>query len=517
MHVIKRNPIMRKEKKHRHIVIILAVAAVALAFRLPALSDRPMHGDEAIQAVKTGTLWETGKAEYDPALYHGPTLAYLTVPVLWLTKAGDFAGTKEWMYRLVPALCGVALALVPFLLAGEMGWVAATAAGLLLAISPVFVYYSRYYIQETPLVLFTALALAGGWRFLSGGTKALGFGPWWGILAGTAAGLMLATKETAPLALVAMIAAFLIVRRGRVDSRRFVMPGAVAAVIAALVFSGFLAHPTGILDALRSPLNYLRLAAGGGDHVHPWHYYLGLLVWARPQPGGPVWSEAAVIALSIIGAWPRRAASRPGASLLKFLPWYTAFVFVLYSAIPYKTPWCVLTGYLGVVLLAGAGCAALVRSNRPVRTAAVLLLGVAGLHLGWQAWRGSFVFASDRRNPWVYAHPVEDVKRLGQLVQDLTSAHPDGRAMLVRIVTPDYWPLPWYLRRLTRVGYWSAVPDAVDAPVVITSSALEKAVDRRLDGDYQEMYFGLRPDSLLAVRVEAGLWRRFLRVGNAAP
>jgi uncharacterized protein (TIGR03663 family) len=447
------------------------------------------------------------------------------------------------MYRLVPALCGVALALVPFLLAGELGWIAATTAGLLLAVSPVFVYYSRYYIQEMPLVLFTALALAGGWRFL------YGEGRRWGVLAGIAAGLMLATKETAPLALVSMISAFLIFRRGRVDPRRFVMPGAVATGVAVLIYTGFLMHPLGLVDVLKAPVNYLRLATGGGDHVHPWHYYLGLLFWARPLPGGPVWSEVAVIILAVIGGstalgvgkanarpalpaprcreqrhavigvWPALGSGRKSPALLKFLGWYTAIAFVLYSAIPYKTPWCVLSGYLGAVLLAGAGCASLLDSRWPGRTVAavVLLLGVAGAHLGWQAYRGNSVFASDRRNPWVYAHPVDDVKQLALLVRDLSAAHPDGRAMLVRVVTPDYWPLPWYLRKMTRVGYWNTIPDGVDAPVVITSPALEKAVDKKLDGDYQEMYFGLRPDSLLAVRVEAGLWRRFLRVGNAAP
>ncbi|MDX9975728.1 MAG: hypothetical protein RBU21_22295, partial [FCB group bacterium] len=42
-------------------VLLLGVALGALWFRLPQLDLRPMHGDEANQAVKTGLLLEEGK------------------------------------------------------------------------------------------------------------------------------------------------------------------------------------------------------------------------------------------------------------------------------------------------------------------------------------------------------------------------------------------------------------------------------------------------------------------------
>ena len=72
---------------------ILLIAAAALALRLPQLAVRPMHGDEANQAVRTGLLWETGVYRYDPAEHHGPSLYYLTLPALWLSGAKDFAAS----------------------------------------------------------------------------------------------------------------------------------------------------------------------------------------------------------------------------------------------------------------------------------------------------------------------------------------------------------------------------------------------------------------------------------------
>ena len=59
---------------------ILAVAVGALAIRLPRLTFRPMHPDEANQAYKTGELLDTGAYAYDPTAHHGPTLYYLTLP-----------------------------------------------------------------------------------------------------------------------------------------------------------------------------------------------------------------------------------------------------------------------------------------------------------------------------------------------------------------------------------------------------------------------------------------------------
>ncbi len=60
------------------------------------------------------------------------------------------------------------------------------------------VFYSRYFIHEILLVFFSFGALLAVCRYL----RAPGIGP--ALAAGACAGLMLATKETAPLALGCM-------------------------------------------------------------------------------------------------------------------------------------------------------------------------------------------------------------------------------------------------------------------------------------------------------------------------
>ena len=60
---------------------LVAIALTAgLALRLARLDVRPMHHDEANQAVKFGALLERGEYRYDAHDHHGPTLYYLSLP-----------------------------------------------------------------------------------------------------------------------------------------------------------------------------------------------------------------------------------------------------------------------------------------------------------------------------------------------------------------------------------------------------------------------------------------------------
>ena len=72
------------------LVCFLLILCLAAAFRVPRLTLRPVHGDEANQAVKTGILFDTGEYRYDPHEHHGPTLYYLTLPVLYFCGVSSF-------------------------------------------------------------------------------------------------------------------------------------------------------------------------------------------------------------------------------------------------------------------------------------------------------------------------------------------------------------------------------------------------------------------------------------------
>jgi len=516
--------------------IFLAAVLLAAALRFPGLALRPMHADEAVHADKFGSLLEGKGYAYDPSEYHGPTLYYLTLPSAWLQGARRYVAIDEVTLRAVPAALGVALVAAHLGARAFLGVPGAAVAALLAALSPAMVFYSRYYIHETPLVFFTFGALlAAGWYLRRPG-------PVPALVVGACVGLMHATKETAPLAVCSMLAALgltLLVDHWRgqgppsiwnvVRGRDVLLTLLAELFVAGTLFSSFLGHPGGLIDSARAYGIYIDRANAASWHFHPWHYYLGLLVHF-PADGTPVWTEGLILVLAIAGAAAGWSASGiPGADsrVLRFLSFYTLLMLVGYSAIPYKTPWCLLGFLHGMVLLAGAGAVFLVRAfrGREAKGLIVVLLAAAAAHLGWQAFSGSFRFAADPRNPYVYAHTGTDVFEIVGRLKGLARAHPDGTALPVQIISREnLWPLPWYLRGFSRVGWWNGVSDeAPSAPVIVVTPDMEPALARKLydlppPGE-RELYVSVfeRPEELRP-RVELrgyaakGLWDAFRRL-----
>ena len=80
---------------------------------------------------------------------------------------------------------------------------------------------------------------------------------------------------------------------------------------------------------------------------------------------GFFWSEGLIAVLAVVGAAASVGGVRCGLTaaqqtLGRFLSCYTLILIVLYAAIPYKTPWCVLSLLDGMILLAGLGAWAIV-------------------------------------------------------------------------------------------------------------------------------------------------------------
>jgi len=514
--------------------VFFAPILLAAALRFPDLASRPMHADEAVHAEKFGALLEGRGYAYDPSEYHGPTLYYLTLLPARLRGQSRYLEIDEVTVRLVPAALGVGLVAAHLAARSSLGAESALVAAFLAAISPAMVYYSRYFVHETLLVFFSFGALLAACRCLRspGGSPA--------ILAGTCAGLMLATKETASLALVCTVLAFaltLLVARAPAASlpptrgfagRHMLTTLLASLAVSAVLFSSFLTHPQGIVDAVGAYGFYLDRARAAPWHVHPWTYYLRLLVHF-PSSGTPFWTEGLILVLAVAGGaagWVAKGVPGADPRALRFLGFYTLLMLLTYSAIPYKTPWCLLGFLHGMILLAGAGAVFLVRSlrGRAIRAFVVALLVCASAHLGWQAFRGSFRFASDPRNPYVYAHTGTDVTGIVARLMDLAGAHPDGSSMPVQIISREnLWPLPFYLRGLSRVAWWRSVPESVpNAPVILVTPEMEPALVRRLydlppPGE-RELYVSiferpveLRPGVELRGYAASGLWDVFRR------
>ncbi len=508
--------------------LLLAVAAGALAFRTINLDRRPMHHDEANQAVKCGMLLEDGTYRYDPEDHHGPTLYFLSVPCAWLTGATRLEETSEYTFRMVPALFSAGTILLLLLMRDALGWGGVLCAAVLWAVSPAGVFYGRFYIQESLLVFFTFGALGSGWRYVTSRRVR------WAVATGAFLGLMHATKETCVLAYAAMGGALLVcaVLAGRDATalwlRRLRKSHLAACVgtaflVSFLLFSSFLTNLRGPLDSVLTYIVYLTRASGAGDHTHgsPM-YYLRMLTWFKVG-GGPAWSEALIVGLFLVGTVVAFASGRPGQAngqrrmVLPYLAAYTLLTTAVYSAIPYKTPWCMLSFLHGMTVVAGVGAWRLIclSKRRAVRCAVGLLLVALTWHLGTISARTSFTYCANPRNPYVYAHTSTDFLKLARRVEDIRQVSDDDHDMLIKVVASpsETWPLPWSLRRYRSVGYWTEaeqMPRQPQAAIIVAGLAQADQMAPQLGDDYLTEYYGLRPDVLLALFIRRDLWDRFL-------
>lgn len=525
------------------------ILAAALLLRLPRLGDRPFHGDEAVHAAKFRELWEHGRYDYDPNEYHGPTLYYAVWPVVIARGRASFAGTREADYRLAIGLLGAAMVLLYPLLRDGMGDNGTLWAALLTAVSPAFVFYSRTFIQEVPLAAFTLALIACWWRYRISGRTA------WLMAAALCAGLVLATKETAVLVFAALGLGWLagFASAGRDESSKSPQgsptgddvkgkgrAGLRVAVVSLLALAVAFTLLSGLFSNLRGPLGYfetftpwLRRAAGTELHRQPWHYYLALLAWQRPQ-GGAVWTELFVLGLAVVGALTASfpwVLARLGAQPLpsprvtaftRFAFVYTVALTVSFCLIPYKTPWNALCFYLGFILLAGLGAAAILSLLRPPPLRAlgtVLLLAGAG-HLAWQAQRTTFHYRDDNAGPYAYAQPLRGAREIEQRVNELAAVSAQKEETVAQGVFADgyYWPLPWSLRRLKQVGYWAgAVPREEEArlrdtPIVLASAKFDEPLTERLSAShFMTGFYSLRPGVLVQLWVRNDLWEAFVK------
>jgi len=495
--------------------VFLAVTVLGVALRAPELTFRPLHNDEGVNAMKFRGLYVNNIYRYDPNEFHGPTLPYFTLPFAWLGGARDFNDETPAMFRAVPVAFGVGLIILLWALADDLGRKQTLWAALFTAISPAMTYYSRDYIHETLLTFFTALAFITGWRYFQ--TRRVA----WAVASGLGLGLMAATKETFVFALAAMGFALLCeYRKVCLPSGKMIRGAAVivlvAWVVAALFFTSFLTNREGIVDAVRAYLPWLHRAGGETLHKHPWYFYLQRLFFFH-EGAGRLWSESVIGILALIGFF---AAQTP---LVRVIRYYTLVLTVIYCALPYKTPWCLLGFYQGMILLAGIGAVAVLEACRqPWSKRLVMGLLAAGCgQLIFQSCLANFgtpdgtLLCADPRNPYVYAQTSPDIARLMDTVEGLARVSPQKYDTVVEVMAPEsYWPLPWYLRRFPKVGYWDKIPSQPLAPIMIVSSALDAKFDERPDKTHlMAGYFKLRPDVFMELYVSVDLWTRYVQSG----
>ena len=538
----------------------VSIFVVAAFLRLYDLNLVPLHHDEGVNGNFLVRLVREGFYHYDPANYHGPTLYYFAAVFPWLlrlffgTSAQNAYGLTTITIRLVPALFGLATVGLIFTLRRNLGTIVTLGAALLLAISPGAVYLSRYFIHETLFVFFTLGIVVAALKFYEQAR------PLYLILASISAALLFATKETAIIsagvlvialiltrvyrALIGASGASVITKKKRKQSRadgsfanfleRVGGTGQLATWIgiAVLVFiainvlfysSFFTNYPKGLYDSLKTFQFWQK--TGKEAHVHPFITYVW---WLLLQ-------ESPLLFLGGMGALLALRTSAKSFALFAAL-WAFGLI-AAYSLIAYKTPWLCLS-FLVPLALAGGSVLQWIyeelgrweadKRKRLFAVAIVLLLATGVLpglarasdqkQIHWKTFIPGYQtkdlnfnkYDNDNRYyVYVYAHTRRETLKLVDEINMIAQRSRQGAATGITIVSPDYWPLPWYLRDYNRVGYYGRITPS-NEPMIVASSSQAAEVQSTYGDRYQQVQSGFNSEGSFPLRpgVELLLYAR---------
>lgn len=551
---------------------ILVVAAILRFYDLdlvPLHHDEGVNGNFLVRLVRDGYYHYDPENYHGPNLYYLAAVYPWLVKLLFGPDAANTYGLTTIAIRFVPALFGLATIGLIFTLRRNLGTIATLTAAALLTISPGAVYLSRYFIHETLFVFFTlGIVVAALKYFESARPTYLILAAVSAAFLFASKETAIISAIVLVIALVLTLVYWKIIKwlnpdednkkqKGAItedESRSFVervggsasftiwIVTAVTAfiVVDILLYSSFFTnYPKGVWDALKTFQIWTK--TGQTAHVHPFITYVW---WLLLQ-------ESPLLVLGAIGA--ALAVLRPTKSFAVFVSLWAFGLMAAYSLIPYKTPWLALNFVVPLALCSGFAIERLYeelarwQANNRVRMA--IVVGVLLLALGpmpglvrvfdkavsTTPWTGLFSVLSGIEPHWktfipgyqtldlnfinydnddgyfvyVYAHTRRATLKLVDEINRIADRTHQGGETGISIVSPEYWPLPWYLRNYSRVGYHGRLVVSTE-PIVIASQGQADEVEQFYGDRYQKMQSGLNPAGTFPLRpgVELLLYTR---------
>lgn len=523
------------------LIASLAIILLAVVLRFYDLDLVPLHHDEGVNGNFLVKLVREGAYQYNPENYHGPTLYYFAalfpnlLRLLFGAKAQNNIGLTTIAIRFIPALFGLATVALVFTLRRNLGTIATLSAAFLLAVSPGLVYISRYFIHESLFVFFTFGFVVAALKYYETAS------PGHLLLSALSAALLFGTKETAIISAVVVALALLVTHfyrrltnrgneaeasRQKSKKRRssnerpsgflsrvggptplaFWLLVAVAIFIGVniLFYSSFFTNfPKGVWDSIKTFEFWTK--TGRRDHIHPLYTYLW---WLLLQ-------EAPLLLLGAIGAI--LVVLKPTKAFALFSAAWAFGLIAAYSLISYKTPWLVVNFLVPLALSGGYALQWIYDEVRQRDLSATLSAAalcvvwfvVAGfvpglvraytnkkVHQktfipGYQTLDLNFVnYDNDAKYyVYVYAHTRREFLKLISEIDRIAQRTPQSSATGITVVSPDYWPLPWYLRNYSRVGYYGGMAQSTE-PVIVASQGQKEEVERMFGDRYQVVQSG---------------------------
>ncbi len=501
--------------------LTLVLFASFVWMRVRELNVRPMHNDEGVNAFFLIHLVRENNYRYDPNNYHGPSLYYMQLVPTWINTVvqngflgfqfNSIDGITDRSLR--SGVIGASLLILAgvFLCIPRVGALGAFTAFVLLGFSPNFLYFSRYFIHEMFFVLFTLGIYIGAFRYRDQ-RKTSDYALMFLSLV-----MLFCTKETslvtmAVLALswiCAELTHFLLNRKKSVPLpsslqkdlgwfvgdlfTKYVWVLAAGLLIWFCLYTSFkpFSNLSGLADSVRTYVKWTREGIESG-HNKPFLYWIETVLM---RDEGPLFFLAFV---GCVVAFIKR--ERSGL----FLAFWAMGIVGAYSIIPYKTIWCVINLLLPMALISGYGIQTLfeklvehqrMRADRLRAWVALVVVGLATLQFPL-AWNVTYRDYDKEFYEAPYVHTSRDVYRLVERVRELAKQSKLDQDVKVSIFASLYWPIPYYFRDYTKIGFWGKLHDegTLDDTLIIADREQLENLNKRLLDSYRIEEYTLRPD-----------------------
>ncbi len=258
-----------------------------------------------------------------------------------------------------------------------------------------------------------------------------------------------------------------------------------------LFFSSFFTYPEGVLKAFAAYLEWTK--TGSKDHTQNG-------IWAYLKWGYQL--EMAVFVLSAIGTLIAMFKAKHRFAMFAGL--WAFGLFLAYTIIPYKTPWLALSFLLPMCIIAGYGINEIAKSSgiHYKILAGILALSASGL-MAYQTYDLNFVRYDNDSMAYIYAHTRREFHGLIEKVEHYAEKSGKGNEATIEVVSPEYWPMPWYMNDYKNAKFGGSLIDVNTAEMIVASKAQEDELNEKYGAHYKYVVtYPLRPgvELLLLVR-----------------
>ncbi|MDI6902975.1 MAG: TIGR03663 family protein [Methanocellales archaeon] len=454
--------------KKRVTLIYALIIIIAMVLRFYNLDARPYHHDESVHAYFSYQLFRYGTYAYNP-MWHGPFQYHLTASLYRLFWNSD------WIGRVMPAIFGVFLVTLPFALRKHIGVKGSFMVAFLLAVSPSFLYYSRFFRSDIYVAFFSLAMVVCVLSYLESKQ------PRYLYLGSVCLALSLTAKENTYITLAVFISyiAWCIGHRIYIYKDKIMHKDDIKVVmvcmlilltIYVLLYSSLFRHLEDALFAIPSGIHHWSTYKSGP--TGPFYYYMPLLALYE-------------LPILIFGGAGIAYYALKRDRLMVFMSYWACSSLLIYSCVYEKAPWLMLHILVPLTVIAGKCMGDVVphlkyrRKGMELMIATILILSSALF-----IWSSVLLYynPTNPAEPMIQAaQPPQQFKDVLSKIDEVASQH-DGKDTPIQVMDSGlFTQCLWHLRDYKNVS-WSAAPREPTAPIILVHDTDASEVAKKLEG-----------------------------------